>query len=145
MDAKNGSWTLEHAFPSSMDEAHALIDTVMRQLEETGWSGKECFAINLALEEALVNAVQHGNKSDPAKTVHVSCRLTDDRFYCRVEDEGEGFNPDDVPDPTDEDHIMIASGRGVLLIRNFVSRVKWNERGNVLELEKEREGATNDE
>ncbi len=131
MDAKDGIWNYELAFPSDMDKAHTLIDKVMRQLDGTDWTGKEQFAINLALEEGLVNAVQHGNHSNPAKMVHFSCRLTNDCFYCRIEDEGEGFDPEKVPDPTDEDHIMIASGRGVLLIRNFVNRAQWNERGTM--------------
>ena len=121
-----------------MDDAHALIDQVMDQLNGKKWGGKELFAINLALEEALVNAVQHGNRSDPDKVVRFRCRLSDDNVYFRIEDEGEGFDPEEVPDPTDAEHIMVASGRGVLLIRSFVSRIKWNDRGNVLEFEKDR-------
>ncbi len=123
-----------------METAHQLIDQVMSELGSSEWSMKEQFSINLALEEALVNAVQHGNKSDPSKTVRFSCRLTNSLATFRIEDEGEGFDPNDVPDPTDEEHIMIASGRGVLLIRNLVSRVQWNDRGNVVELEKDRAG-----
>lgn len=121
-----------------MSEAHALIDEVMEHLNGKAWDGKELFAINLALEEALVNAVQHGNQSDPDKVVRFRCELGNDRVYFRIEDEGEGFDPNEVPDPTDAEHIMVASGRGVLLIRSFVSRAKWNERGNVLEFEKDR-------
>lgn len=121
-----------------MNVAHALIDEVMQRLQSTDWNTKEQFAVNMALEEGLVNAVQHGNDSDPSKQVRFTCRLSNDRIYVRIEDEGEGFDPRAVPDPTDEDHILVASGRGVLLIRSFVSRVRWNERGNVLEFEKER-------
>jgi serine/threonine-protein kinase RsbW len=121
-----------------MATAHKLIDQVMEQLELYEWSNKEKFAINMALEEALVNAVQHGNDSDPNKNVHFTCNLNDDLISVRIEDEGPGFDPDAIPDPTDEEHIMTAHGRGVLLIKNFVTRTKWNEKGNVIEFEKER-------
>lgn len=121
-----------------MGQAHALIDEIMQQVQTLDWSTKEQFAINMALEEALVNAVQHGNHSDPSKMVHFTCQLNNDRLYVQVEDEGDGFDPNDVPDPTDEDHLMVASGRGVLLIRSFVSRATWNDKGNILEFEKDR-------
>jgi len=133
-------WSHDCSLPSSMDTAHSLIDAVMGELQGSEWSSKEQFAINLALEEALVNAIQHGNQSDPRKSVHFSCSLTNSLAKFRVEDEGDGFDPDAVPDPTDDEHIMIASGRGVLLIKGFVSRVKWNDKGNVLEFEKDRAG-----
>jgi serine/threonine-protein kinase RsbW len=123
-----------------MENAHSLIDTVMGKFQNSDWSSKEQFAINLALEEAMVNAVQHGNKSDPSKNVHFACRLTNSFAKFRVEDEGDGFDPNAVPDPTDEDHILNVSGRGVLLIKGFVSRVCWNDKGNVLEFEKDRAG-----
>jgi serine/threonine-protein kinase RsbW len=121
-----------------MNIAHNLIEEVMEQIKLSGWNSKEEFAINMALEEALVNAIQHGNSADPTKQVHFFCRLNDQRIYVRIEDEGPGFNPNTIPDPTDSEHILIASGRGVLLIKNFVSRIQWNERGNILEFEKER-------
>jgi len=131
-------WSHDCSFPSNMDIAHSLIDTVMGKLQGFNWSAKEQFAINLALEEALINAIQHGNHSDPNKNVHFSCNLTSSLVKFRVEDEGDGFDPEAVPDPTDEEHIMIASGRGVLLIKGFVSRVWWNNKGNVIEFEKDR-------
>ncbi|MDR1270362.1 MAG: ATP-binding protein [Planctomycetaceae bacterium] len=136
-DAQLWNWSKDCSFPSDMNIAHGLIEQVMEQVKLIGWSNKEEFAVNMALEEALVNAIQHGNDSDPAKQVRFSCRLNDQRIYVRIEDEGSGFNPNTIPDPTDPEHIMIASGRGVLLIKNFVSRIQWNEKGNVLEFEKE--------
>jgi serine/threonine-protein kinase RsbW len=121
-----------------MDTAHKLIEEVMGHLDETVWGSKDVFAVNLALEEALVNAVQHGNRLDPDKKVHFICRLNNDKIYVRIEDEGEGFDPNAVPDPTDDDHIMTVSGRGCLLIKGFVSRACWNDTGNVIEFEKDR-------
>lgn len=123
-----------------MDTAHSLIDKVMNELERSEWSTKEQFAIQLALEEALVNAVQHGNESNPNKNVRFTCQLSNSLAKFRIEDEGDGFDPNAIPDPTDPEHIMIASGRGVLLIKGFVSRVQWNDKGNILEFEKDRAG-----
>jgi len=138
MTAVEWGWTHECSFSSNMEHAHSLIDSVMGKFQGSEWAAKEQFAINLALEEALVNAVQHGNNSDPGKNVHFSCRLTNSMVKFRIEDEGDGFDPNAVPDPTDDEHILIASGRGVLLIKGFVSRVWWNDKGNVLEFEKDR-------
>ena len=140
MSTTEWEWSHECSFPSSEEAAHTLIDIVIGELQRSEWSSKEQFAINLALEEALINAVQHGNNSDPSKNVHFSCCLTNSLAQFRIEDEGEGFDPNAVPDPTDEEHIEIASGRGVLLIKGFVSRVWWNDKGNVLEFEKDRAG-----
>jgi serine/threonine-protein kinase RsbW len=138
-DAQLWKWSKDCSFPSDMNIAHDLIEQVMEQVRLSGWSNKEEFAVNMALEEALINAIQHGNDSDPEKQVHFSCRLNDRRIYVRVEDNGSGFNPNAVPDPTDPEHIMIASGRGVLLIKSFVSHVQWNDAGNIIEFEKVRE------
>ncbi|MDR2115169.1 MAG: ATP-binding protein [Planctomycetaceae bacterium] len=142
LDAQVWSWSKDCSFPSDMNIAHDLIEEVMEQIALGGWSNKEKFAVNMALEEALINAIQHGNNSDLSKQVHFSCRLNAQRIYVRIEDEGPGFDPNAIPDPTDPEHIMIASGRGVLLIKNFVSCVRWNETGNVLEFEKERDTKT---
>lgn len=131
-------WSKECSVPSNMDAAHGLIDEVTKQAENSGWNGKEVFAINLALEEALVNAIQHGNRQDPNKYVHFICRLNNEKIYVRIEDEGDGFNPAALPDPTDAEHLMVASGRGCLLIKGFASRVRWNEKGNVIEFEKDK-------
>ncbi|MDR1483376.1 MAG: ATP-binding protein [Planctomycetaceae bacterium] len=137
-DNQTWKWSNSCSFASDMTTAHKLIDQAMEQLETTEWSSKEKFAINMALEEALVNAVQHGNDSDPNKNVHFVCRLNDNLIYVRIEDEGPGFDPDAIPDPTDAEHILDNHGRGVLLIKSFVTRVRWNEKGCVIEFEKER-------
>ncbi|MDR2169642.1 MAG: ATP-binding protein [Planctomycetaceae bacterium] len=140
MNVQTWVWSNNCSFASDMDMAHKLIDQVMEQLEKSTWSTKEKFAIQMALEESLVNAVKHGNDSDPNKNVHFTCNLNDSLIYVRIEDEGPGFDPNEVPDPTDPEHIMVASGRGVLLIKSFVTKVWWNEKGNVIEFEKEKAG-----
>jgi serine/threonine-protein kinase RsbW len=121
-----------------MGEAHNLIEEVMEKVRADQWNSKDLFAIELILEETFTNAVHHGNGSDPAKKVHFACKLNQDKVYVRIEDEGVGFNPHTVPDPREIENQMIPSGRGVLLIGHFATSVKWNDRGNVIEIEKDR-------
>lgn len=131
-------WTRECAFPSGMGTAHSLIGEVMDVVRANQWNEKDLFAIELVLEESLTNAVKHGNHSDPSKHVRFDCKLSQHKIYVRVEDEGTGFNPHALPDPRDPANQTVVSGRGVLLISHFATKVTWNERGNVVEFEKER-------
>ena len=86
------------------------------------------FGIDMAVREAVTNAVVHGNKEDEAKTVEVIFNCLDHAVEIEVKDQGEGFDPGDVPDPTDPANIMKTSGRGIFLIRSFVDEVDWSMR-----------------
>ena len=121
-----------------MGTAHRLIEEVMEVVRAYQWNDKDSFAIELALEEALTNAVTHGNESNPSKKIRFDCKLSPKRIYVRIEDEGPGFDPNALADPREPENQMVESGRGVLLMRHFVTRIKWNDRGNVVEFEKER-------
>jgi len=111
---------------------------VLDQLEQHAWAEHDVFSIHLALEEALVNAIEHGNGLDEAKQVHVRCRMSDDLMQIEVIDQGDGFDPGGVPDPTDDEHREIPSGRGVMLMRRFMDRLQFNEKGNAVLMEKRR-------
>jgi serine/threonine-protein kinase RsbW len=102
------------------------------------WSEKDIFGIHMATEEALMNAVKHGNEQDESKRVDVLLILNEDEFYARIEDQGDGFDPDEVPDPCEENNVDKTSGRGVLLIKKFVDEVVYNQSGNVIEFKKKR-------
>jgi serine/threonine-protein kinase RsbW len=121
-----------------MGTAHSLIEEVVGKVRADQWNDKDVFAIELALEETLMNAVKHGNDSDPSKVVRFDCKLSPKKVYVRVEDEGEGFDPHAVADPREPENQMVVSGRGVLLIQHFATKVEWNDRGNIIEFEKER-------
>ena len=138
LEAQIWTWTRESTFPSDMGTAHSLIGEVMEVVRTDQWSEKDLFAIELVLEEALTNAVQHGNDSDPSKKVRFDCKLNRNKIYVRVEDEGRGFNPYTIADPREPANQMVETGRGVLLIKHFATSVKWNDRGNVIEFEKDR-------
>jgi serine/threonine-protein kinase RsbW len=98
----------------------------------------EAFAVKMAVEEALVNAIKHGNQLDPAKTVTVSYVLHAERFEVRITDQGPGFNPDDVPDPTSPENLERPCGRGLLLIRYYMTDVSFHDAGRTIAMFKVR-------
>ena len=138
LEAQSWTWTKDCTFPSDMGTAHSLIEEVMGVVRADQWNDKDLFAIELVLEETLTNAVKHGNNSDPSKSVRFGCKLNRDKFCVRVEDEGSGFDPHSLADPREPSNQMAASGRGILLVKHFASKVTWNDRGNVIEFEKDR-------
>lgn len=101
----------------------------MAEVEKHNYCDAARFAIKLALEEAIVNAIKHGNQLDPAKKVIIEAKVTPDETRLTVEDEGPGFNRESVPDPRDPENLLKASGRGILLIETYMHEVAWSNRG----------------
>jgi serine/threonine-protein kinase RsbW len=132
-------WRYERVIASDVALARQVLDEMLVQLENRQWQQRDIFAVHLAMEEALVNAIQHGNGSDAGKHVHVVCLLGDDRIHIEITDEGRGFDPSALPDPTHGDYLHAPCGRGVMLMKAFMSRVEFNARGNGVVMEKERE------
>ena len=131
-------WRCDHTIPSKTGAGRQIRQEVLGQLKQHCWVKHDIFSIHLALEEALVNAIKHGNGLDLAKQVRVSCRMSQDVLQIEIADEGIGFDPASVPDPTDDQHREYPNGRGVMLMRNFMDRVEYNKRGNRVLLEKRR-------
>jgi serine/threonine-protein kinase RsbW len=107
-------------------------------MHKHGYSGRDVFAMRLALEEAIVNAVKHGNAGDPSKAVRVCCHVTAQEVRAEVEDEGPGFDPRRLLDPLAVENLDRPCGRGLLLMRHYLTRICYNERGNVVILCKAR-------
>lgn len=137
MSEERWTWRSERVIPSKTGAGGAVLQEVLSQLEQYNWPQRDIFSVHLALEEALVNAIKHGNRHDITKKVHVACSMTPKLLRIEITDEGQGFDPSTLPDPTDEDHIDAPSGRGVMLMRSFMSRVEYNEAGNHVIMEKE--------
>ena len=117
------------------------LQTEIEEALQTGQFGEmEIFAIKMAVEEALVNAIKHGNQLDPAKSVRVTYRVSPERFEVCITDEGPGFDPNDVPDPTAPENLERPCGRGLLLMRYYMSEVSFQGRGNVISMSKLRNG-----
>ncbi|MGD9721113.1 MAG: ATP-binding protein [Pirellulales bacterium] len=132
-------WTFDRTISSELAAGHRILEELLEKIGAEGWSSRDIFGIRLALEEAVVNAIKHGNRLDASKQVHVVCKSTPEKVWFKVSDEGPGFNPKSVPDCTDSDHIDCPNGRGIMLMRNFMSSVEYSGRGNVVTMEKLRD------
>src|SRR5439155_16912648 len=97
--------TIELSIPSDPNEVPRLQDQIEALLKASQFEDREIFCIRLALEEAIVNAIKHGNQMDRAKKVHVTCRVCPERFDVSIRDEGPGFDLEDVPDPLAEENL----------------------------------------
>ena len=121
-------WTWESR--SSTAEALRLIDLLLPAMAAEGYPDEDRHATRLALQEAIVNAVRHGNRCDPDKTVRVRLHLGPERVIAEVEDQGEGFDPGRVPDPRQPENLERPGGRGLLMMRHYATWLHSNERGN---------------
>jgi serine/threonine-protein kinase RsbW len=121
--------------------AAALQDAIgpmLAAMLDQGYAHRDMFAMRLALEEAIVNAVKHGNASDPAKEVRIRFHVTTDEALAEVEDEGPGFDPHSVRDPLATENLERPCGRGLLLMEYYMTRVQYSERGNSVTLGRRR-------
>ena len=132
------AWTLDVDLPSERGASHKVLEPLFDQLGVHGWAPGDIFGVHLAAEEAIVNAILHGNRLDPTKQVHVSVKVSTEVIRIEIIDEGSGFDPSVVPDCTEDDRLEVPSGRGLMLIRSFMTRVEHNETGNRVLLEKQR-------
>jgi serine/threonine-protein kinase RsbW len=138
MSEEQWIWRRDHVIPSDTVAGRRVLDEMLAELEARHWCLHDVFAVHLAIEEALVNAIKHGNHSDPDKHVRVRCRMSPDLIRVEISDEGPGFDPDVLPDPTNPDRLECPGGRGVMLMKAFMSRVEYGGRGNRVLLEKRR-------
>ncbi len=135
-DPDLGGW--HHLRLRTSEEIVSTIDPILPLLGTVGFSEREMFAVRLALEEALVNAIKHGHKSDPSKEVQLRYQLSADCFLVEIEDQGPGFEPQTVPDPLALENLERSSGRGLLLIRHYMTWVRYNARGNCVTMCRQR-------
>ena len=126
--------------PSDPAEARKIQEDIERQLQASLFSEKEIFSIKLALEEALVNAIKHGNQFDRTKKVRIRYKLDRDCFEIHISDEGNGFDPDEVPDPTAIENLERPCGRGLMLMRYYMTQVQFSATGNSVSMTKLRNG-----
>jgi serine/threonine-protein kinase RsbW len=138
MTAKTKSRTF--SFSSELGAARTVQAEIEAALLAAAFGEKEIFAIKLALEEGLVNAIKHGNKLDPKKYVHVEYSVSPEKFEIRIRDEGPGFDPCCVPDPLAPENLERPCGRGLLLMRHYMNHVEYSDCGRALHMFKLRNG-----
>jgi serine/threonine-protein kinase RsbW len=123
--------TIALRVPTDLDVVEEAVDLVARHCLASGVPPKSArFVVRVVLCEALANAIVYGNQMDPAKRVEVQVEVDDERVRLNVADEGDGFDPAAVANPTDPERIDLEDGRGLFLIRQLVDEVSFNERGN---------------
>jgi serine/threonine-protein kinase RsbW len=130
---------LRFTIPSDNEHMRQVQKQILDHLETIGFNSHSHFAVKLALEEALINAIKHGNKLDKNKQVKVEAKLTSEMAEITVEDEGPGFDRSSVPDPTEEENLEKCSGRGILLMEAYMNSVKWSNKGRRVRMVKRNE------
>lgn len=132
---------VELVVPNDLQSARQLEERIMDELARCRYKPEVTFAIKLALEEALTNAVKHGNNNDASKQLLVRYSVDPKQAVIMVRDEGYGFAPTRVPDPTADGNLDRPSGRGIMLMHAYMTRVYFNPAGNeVWMLKRNREG-----
>lgn len=126
---------VKRVISSDLDAARQLAEDLLTQVESRGYAEDVCFAIRLAVK-ALINGIRHGSKFDRGKKITVSADVGEQRTAITVADEGEGFDPADVPDPTTDENLEKPTGRGIMLMRPYMDEVAYNDRGNEVRMVK---------
>ena len=119
--------TIELTLPSRIKAIDKAATAVAELVTRSGIINEEAaYGIDMAVREALANAVIHGNKLDETKLVEINVKSSLDSLEVSVHDQGQGFNPDTISDPTKEENILKSSGRGIFFMRNFFDEVDWS-------------------
>jgi serine/threonine-protein kinase RsbW len=127
---------IEFELPSDLRLMNGVLEYLQERVSKLGLISPERSNLFIALDEAFVNAVKHGNKSDPTKLLKITAELSPNEACFTVEDEGEGFDINEIPDPCDPANLFRTSGRGVLLIYNIMDEVEYNAQGNRVKMVK---------
>ena len=121
-----GEETIELALPSRVESVEEAARAAADFLSRAGLSDDAAYGVGLALREAVTNAVLHGNGQDVSKAVELRLANSPSSIEISVRDEGNGFDTENVPDPTDSQNLLKASGRGILFMRTFMDEVEWS-------------------
>lgn len=132
---------IEFELPSDLALMNGVLEYLQERVSKLGLIRPERSNLFIALDEAFVNAVKHGNKNDPTKLLKITAELSPKEACFTVEDEGEGFDIHEIPDPCDPANLFRTSGRGVLLIYNIMDEVEYNAQGNRVKMVKRQDGA----
>jgi serine/threonine-protein kinase RsbW len=124
--------------PSDPVEARHIHEEIELALKAHRYTEHDIFGIRLAVEEAIINAMKHGNQMDRNKKIKITFHVQAEHFEVVVADEGPGFDPEDVPDPTAPENLERCCGRGLMLMRHYMSEVSYSRRGNSVRMKKVR-------
>jgi len=138
--ATSGKEVVRHTavLKDDREQVEIAVSELLETMARLGFDDGSAFAVRLAVEEAINNGFRHGNKSHPGKVVRLQWEADAAHIVLQVTDEGEGFDPGAVPDPTAEENLEIPSGRGLMLMRAYMSEVEYVEPGNRVRMVYER-------
>lgn len=128
-----GETLLDMAIPTQLSLKTALVFRMVKELKAKGclpWTGSH--RAELCFDEAITNAILHGNRLDAGKNVRVKLFADDRRWGAIIEDEGDGFKPEDIPNPEDPEFLFRECGRGIMLMNGYLDTLQYNRKGNAL-------------
>lgn len=114
------------SIPSKIEFIDEAVVQTVEFAKDIGFGDDAIFGIDMAVREAIANAVKHGNKLDESKSVEIDLKNSNENFEINIRDYGEGFSVEEVPDPTNPENLMKADGRGILFMQNFIDIVEWH-------------------
>jgi serine/threonine-protein kinase RsbW len=120
--------TVDQLLDSTLDSVDIAEEAVLKEAEELGFEEDDLHKIGMSVRECMVNAVVHGNRYNARKKVHVMIQRTADRLAVVIQDEGDGFDMADLPDPLANENLLRHSGRGLLLIQAFMDEFQIRPR-----------------
>lgn len=115
----------EFILPGKIESVDQAAGEAEKFVRDAGFSDEAIFAIDMAVREAVANAVKHGSAGDETKPVEITFTDSEKGFEITVRDHGAGFDVEEVPDPTNPENLLKASGRGVLFMRTFMEEIDW--------------------
>jgi serine/threonine-protein kinase RsbW len=131
---------MRHELPNERSAIDTAQNELVAELERRGYPKASLFAVRLAVHEALTNAFVHGHKDLPGAPVRFEYTVGEEAAEIEVEDRGPGFDPSSIPDPTLDENLERGCGRGLLLIRSYMSVAEYSPSGNTLRMVYRRPG-----
>ncbi len=121
---------IEVTLETLLDSVGLAEEICLRVADAAGFNDDDCHKIGMSVREGVINAYRYGNGSEPGKKIYLTIELEAEKMVIHVQDQGQGFNLADVPDPLAEDNLLKTSGRGIFLMRSFmdefaVARSRW--------------------
>jgi serine/threonine-protein kinase RsbW len=121
---KSAASTIEVILESTLRNVEVAEETARSVSNKAGFDEEAGFQIEMAVHEAVINAIYHGNQQDPRKKVHIKFLISEDGLEIHIRDEGKGFDPAALPDPLAKENLLNISGRGILLVRKFMDEFR---------------------
>ena len=140
MGGKDGRVTLlVREVATRISAKESLVDEILAALARDEWiCGDDQLRVRMALDEAITNAMLHGNRMDARKVVRIEVFAERERWGILIEDEGEGFGKEELPDPEDPANLLREGGRGVMMMKGFMDDVRFLGRGNQVQMTRRR-------